>query len=108
MGLKSILGDFVLDILSPSSIEAPKKLASTAEKIFRELSGVIPKSPPPTDLQSIYNQLAKQYTQNAPLDGLLNVTLKRVPWVLFSYPDENPGIARAASKIYASLFGMVS
>lgn len=99
MSIKEWSNKWQLYLPSFEKISSLQISLETARKDVENLfSNVQPKQPPKSDLNHVYITIQNHFSSKQKIEDLNSDSLKKAPWILFTYPEISPGLLGRDSK----------
>lgn len=81
----------------------PEALIAARKTFEKDFSNIQPKQPTKTDLNHLFYLTYSHFEQNNSIDKLKYKNIRQIPWILFKYPEDSPGVL-AESRSFCQTF----
>ncbi len=108
MRLKQSILDWKLPLPGQAEIaNLPLGMKAAREVVEAQFSNIQPKRPSKFDLDQLYKLISSHFRNKKELDGLKLRDKRRIPWVLFTYPTDDPGRLAEDRSFFKSFMGWI-
>jgi len=92
MSIRERIKEWKLPLPTPATMSAvPEAMRVALKEVQWQFSNIQPKQPSTINLVHLFHLIEKHFTLRNSIEGLNPKEIRRIPWIIFTHPEDSPG-----------------